>query len=429
MDLSTIVTINISLATVSPSRASFGVPLLLAHHTRNTDLFRDYTSPAGLIADNFTVNDQAYKLAAAAFSQRPRPPIVRLGRLPTPATDWLAELDLAGIVSGQRCQFTFVEPDGTETAVDVPFTTDAAGTVTAAVAAAANAKITASTAKIIFDSGAPGVRCYVKDITGFGDYTDTTADWAYDTALTAIFNASPGFYSVCIDVDSAANIADVAAWALTNKRLFGASPQYTNPADYTSTANALRTAANVRAFSLITRDDPEAHPAAGWLGVILAKDPGKATTAFKSVAGLTTDAWTAANLTTLNTDNTNYYVETNAVPLTYPGKTHGGEWIDVTRDVDWLEARLAERLLALQVNNDKVPFTNEGISMVVNEVRGQLAEAEAAGVIDSGWEVTRPDVLDVSSANRLARNLTGVEFEARLAGAIHTVTINGRITA
>ncbi len=429
MDLSTIVTINISLATVSPSRASFGVPLLLAHHTRNVDLFRDYTSLAGMVADNFTVNDQAYKLAAAAFSQRPRPPIVRLGRLPTPATDWLAELDLVGMVSGQRCTFTFVEADGTETDVDVAYVTSPTATATAAAAAAANAKITASTTKLIFDSGANGVRCYVKDITGFGAYTDTTGDWAYDTALTAIYNADPGFYAVAIDVDSAANVADVAAWALTNKRLFGASPQYTNPADYTSTANALRTADNDRAFSLITRDDPEAHPAAGWLGVILAKDPGKATTAFKSIAGLTTDAWTAANLTTLDTDNTNYYVETNAVPLTYPGKTHGGEWIDVTRDVDWLEARLAERLLALQVNNDKVPFTNAGISMVVNEVRGQLAEAEAAGVIDSGWEVTRPDVLDVSDANRIARNLTGVEFEARLAGAVHTVTINGRITA
>lgn len=429
MDLNRIVTINISLATVSPSRASFGVPLCLAHHTRNLDLYRDYTSLNGMISDGFTVNDQAYKLAAAVFSQRPRPPVVRLGRLPTPGSDWLAELDLTGIASGQRCMFTFVDSDGTETDVDVPYTSSAAGTVTAAVTAAANAKITASTAKIIFDSGANGVRCYVKDITGFGDYTDTTGDWAYDTALTAIFNASPAFYSVSIDVDSAANIADVAAWVLANKRIYGASPQYTNPADYTAVANALRTANNDRAFSLITRDDPEANGAAGWLGVILAKDPGKATTAYKSVSGLTTDAWTASNLTTLDTDNTNYYVETNAVPMTYPGKTHGGEWIDVTRDVDWLEARLAERLLALQVNNDKVPFTNAGISMIGNEVRGQLAEAEAAGVIDAGWTVVLPDVSEVSSANRTARNLTGVEFEARLAGAVHTVTVNGRITA
>jgi hypothetical protein len=67
--------------------------------------------------------------------------------------------------------------------------------------------------------------------------------------------------------------------------------------------------------------------------------------------------------------------------------------------------------------------------MIGNEVRGQLAEAVAAGVIDADWTVTLPDVLSVPSADRTARNLTGVEFEARLAGAVHTVVINGRITA
>jgi hypothetical protein len=429
MDLSTIVQINISLATVSPSRASFGVPLLMAHHTRNVDLFRDYTSLAGMISDGFTVNDQAYKLAAAVFGQRPRPPIVRVARLPTPATNWIAELDLVGMVAGQRCQFVFVDSVGATRTVDVAFVTSPTATATAAAAAAADARITAATTRVVFNSGTPGVRGYVRGITGYGAYRDITADWAYDTALTACLNANPGFYAVAIDVDSDANITDVAAWARTNSRIFGASPQYTDPAGYATVASALRTGDNDRAFSLITRDDPEAHPAAGWLGGVLARDPGKATAAYKPVRGLTPDAWTAANLTTLNTNNTNYYVEVNSVSLTYPGKMHGGEWIDVTRDVDWLEARMAERLLALQVNNDKVPFTNVGISMIGNEVRGQLAEAVAAGVIDANWTVTLPDVLSVPSADRTARNLTGVEFEARLAGAVHTVVINGRITA
>jgi hypothetical protein len=393
------------------------------------DLFREYTSAAGLISDGFTVNDQAYKAMAAVFAQRPRPPRVRLGRLPTPATNWIAELDLVGMVAGQRGQFTLVRANGTTVTVDVPFVTSPTATATAAAAAAADATVTAATTRVVFNSGAPGVRMYVRGILGYGAYSDITADWAYDTALNSIFNADPGFYAVAIDVNSAANVADVAAWVSTNKRMFGASPQFTDPAGYAATASALRVANNDRTFSLITRDDGEANPAAGWLGVVLAKDPGAATTAFKSITGLTTDAWTASNLTTLDTNNTNYYVEVNATPITYPGKTHGGEWIDVTRDTDWLEARLGERLLALSVNNDRVPFTNVGISMIRNEVAGQLAEAEAAGVIDAGWTITVPDVLEVPSADRNNRNLPGVEFEARLAGAVHTVTINGRITA
>ena len=58
-----------------------------------------------------------------------------------------------------------------------------------------------------------------------------------------------------------------------------------------------------------------------------------------------------------------------------------------------------------------------------------LGAYTAQALVDAGWTVVLPDVLDVPSANRTARNLTGVEFEARLAGAVHTVTVNGRITA
>ncbi|MCB0912468.1 MAG: DUF3383 family protein [Propionibacteriaceae bacterium] len=432
MTTSTLTTISISLATVSPSRAAFGVPLALGHHTRFLDLYRDYSSSAGMIADGFTVNDPTYKLARAMFAQSPRPPAVRVGRLPTPGTNWTGVLDLAGIVAGQRVTFTLVKADGTEVDVDVAFTTDAAGTATAV--AALDATMTQSGDTVVFNSGSAGVRMFVKDISGFGDFTDTTADWAYDTTLDALLNADPGFYGVAIDVNSPANVTDVAAWALTNKRLFGASPQVTDPGDWTTTADALNTAGNDRVYSLVTADDPEAYGGAGWMSVMFAKDPGSATWAFKAIDGLTSDPWTESQMGTLDADNSNYYVTVKGVPFAYPGKAHGGEWLDVTRGVDWLEDNLATRLLALRVNNDKVPMTDGGISMIANEVRGALAEATVnpetgKGLLDAGWTVTVPAVSSVSAANRAARNLTGVEFEARLAGAVHTVTIAGRITA
>ena len=427
MTTANLVTISISLATVSPSRASFGVPLCLGYHTRFADLYRDYASPTEMLADGFTVHDPVYKLAAAAFAPSPRPPNVRVGRLPVPATNWLGELDLTGIVSGQRVTFSLVKADGTTVAVDVPFTTDEDGTATAV--AALDSTMSATGPVVEFDSGAAGVRMFVTDITGFGEFTDTTGDWGYDTALAALLVADPGFYGIALDVNSAINVTDTATWALANKRFFGASPQVTDPADWTATADAIMNANNDRAFSLATADDPEAYGAAGWMATMFAKSPGAATWAFKSISGLTTDSWSTAQQTTFDTDNTNYYVSVKGVPITYPGKAHGGEWLDVTRGVDWLEDNIATRLLALQVNNDKVPFTDAGISMVANEVRGALAEAEEAGLLDAGWVVTAPRAADVSSANRTARNLAGVEFEARLQGAVHTVTVAGRITA
>lgn len=427
MDLSTIVTINISLATVTPSRANFGTPLTLAYHTRFVDLYRDYTSPAGMISDGFTVNDQAYKLALAVFNQNPRPPSVRVARLPAPGSAHTSTMDLADMVSGQRCTFTLVKPDGTEVDVDVAYVTSPTATATAV--AALDALMTSSGTVVTFTAASNGPRLYVKDITGFGRYKDTTGDWAYDTALTALLNASPDFYGVTIDVNSPANATDVATWALANGKEFGISAQVTNPADWTATADAIMNASNDRTYSLVTKDDPEAYGATGWQGVNFTKNPGQATAAYKTIRGLTADAWTASEETTLAADNSNYYVTVNGVSFTYPGKMHSGEWIDVRRGIDWLEARLAERLLALQLNNDKVPFTDEGISMIGNEIRGQLAEAVAQGLLDADWTVTLPKALDVAALDRAARNLTGVEFEARLQGAVHTITIAGRITA
>jgi len=427
MDLNSIITINISLGTVTPSRANFGTPLCLAYHAANVDSYRDYSSANGMLSDGFTVNDQAYKLAASVFSQNPRPTTVRVGRLPAPATAHTSTLDLAGMVAGQRVTLTMVKPDGSEVDVDVAYVTSPTATATAV--AALDALITASGTVITFTAASNGPRLYIKDITGFGAFKDTTADWGYDTALTSLLNESPEFYGVFLDVNSDANIVDVAAWALANSRIFGASPQVSLPADYTTTANALKTAGNDRAFSLITKSDPEGYGAAGLAGLMFTKNPGSATWAFKSVRGLNPDAWTTAQLATIVLDNTNHYTTTAGIPITYPGKMHSGEWIDVRRGIDWFEARLAERLLALQVNNDKVPFTDAGISMIRNELAGQLAEAEEAGVFDAGWTITVPRALAVPSADRALRNLPGVEFEARLAGAIHTITIVGVVTA
>lgn len=427
MDLSTIVQINISLGTVTPSQANFGTPLCLGYHTRFADRFRDYTSLQGMLADGFTVNDQVYKLAASAFSQSPRPPSVRVGRINTPATPFSASLDLTGMVVSQSVQFDLVKPDGSVVEVDVPWALSASAVATAV--AALDGTMTAVGNLVNFTATSNGPRLFVENITGFGDYTDITGDWGYDTAAGLCLDADPQFYGVFIDVNSPANITDMAAWALANKRLFGASPQFTDPAGYTATANALRLATNDRAFSLITKDDPSGYGACGWASSMFTLKPGSEAWAYKGVLGLEADAWTASNLTTLNTDNTNYYVTTNNVPFTFPGKMHSGEWIDIIRGIDWFEARLAERLFSLQLNNSKIPYTDAGISMIGNELRGQLAEAVNAGLFDSDWTVNLPKALSANPTDRANRVLRDVFFEARLQGAIATLVIQGTVTA
>lgn len=432
MSLDAIVSVQIQAGTVQPAARGFGVPCFLTFHTRFAERFRVYTSVSGLLADGFTVNDSAYRMAAAAFSQSPRPERVLIGRLPAPSVPHTVEIDLTGLASGQTASLTVTSPTGVATPVSQVFATSAGATATA-LAASINAitgiAASATGAVITADADDNGPVWFFDDLVNCV-HRDVTGDVGYDTEL-GLLEQQPGadFYAVAVEINSPVNIADVAAWAASTERLAVFAPQYTLAANSTAYANALRTGGNDRAASLVRRDSRRQFSDAGWLGRCLPFAPGSETWAYKRIVGSTTDAWSASDLTTLETDNSNHYTEVAALPVTRQGKAHGGEWIDVVRGLDWLKARLQERIFALLANVPKVPYTDSGAQQIVAEVRSQLLEAEAVGVLSPGESVvTVVPVADQTPANRAARRLAGVEFQARLAGAIHTVQIVGVIS-
>jgi hypothetical protein len=188
--------------------------------------------------------------------------------------------------------------------------------------------------------------------------------------------------------------------------------------------------ANDAAFSLFTKEPRVTFKECAWLGNMLPRDPGSATWAFKNLDGVGADSMTATEraLIEASAHKGNHYVAEASVGITRPGKAHGGEWLDVVRGLDWLQARMEERLFTLLVNNPKIPYTDDGIASVESEVRAQLRIAEARGLIDAGWTTTVLAAADQDSADRAARIVRDIEFQARLAGAIHTINIAGTVT-
>lgn len=75
-----IASVTITRANVTPTRAGFGTPLVVAHHALNSDRVRTYSSLAGMSSDGHRSHDPAYKAVAALFSQTPRPRRVKVGR-------------------------------------------------------------------------------------------------------------------------------------------------------------------------------------------------------------------------------------------------------------------------------------------------------------------------------------------------------------
>jgi len=69
------------------------------------------------------------------------------------------------------------------------------------------------------------------------------------------------------------------------------------------------------------------------------------------------------------------------------------------------------------------------VSLVLGAVRAVLTAAVTASVLAPGFTVTAPKVAAVSSADKALRTLPDVTFQATLAGAIHNLTITGRVSA
>ena len=442
MALSEIVNVSIQAGTVNPARAGFGVPLILAYHTKwsGTEV-RSYTSFSGVSTDFPETHSMPYLAAAALFSQNPRPSVIKIGRLVAPPSDHTLVLDFADHPSGQAIKLSVVENDGTATAINVAWNTNIATTLAdldTALTALGGLDVTIASPLATVVTTTNGEQTHITPTAGTTTICyvrETTTDWDYDDALAAHAVVDGAFYGVLIDSGSPKNIDKAARWCLINDRFFFTGPQYTKPAQFVSgefTAGADFTAlqANDSAAGLFTRASRNTWPEAAWVGVMFPLDPGSATYAFKQLEGVGADTWTSTERTTIDTTNKgNHYAAEAGIGITRPGKAFGGEWIDVTIGLAWLQARLEERLFALLVNNPKIPYTDEGVALVVAEVKAQLREAETRGVLAPGWACTAGAVADAAPADKAARILRDVEFTATLAGAIHTINIVGTVTS
>jgi hypothetical protein len=120
--LDSLVNISITAQTKVPTVQGFGTPLLLAYHTRYSDLLRSYLDLASLLTDGFTVNDQVYKMASKIFAQNPHPPSFYVGRRQLPFTQ-IVELTLCNTGSlGYVYSYTIVTDDGLQYPVSLAST-------------------------------------------------------------------------------------------------------------------------------------------------------------------------------------------------------------------------------------------------------------------------------------------------------------------
>lgn len=284
---------------------------------------------------------------------------------------------------------------------------------------------------------------------------DATPSGTFADEMNLISAADDDWYAFILTgearvSDDAASYAAAAAWAEARTKLFvtatneaaalsggGGIPLILKTSNYDRTAVFYHQDADL---AVVAPQTP--YPEAAFLGRMLTVDfNGSNTTKtgkFKTLSGIVSSPLTDSQFDFLVGNNGNAYVSIANTPMTANGVMASGEFFDVMHGVDWLQAEIAFRVFGMLATLPKVPYTDQGMEILINQVRLALRQAVANGLVaadfdDEGnlreaFEVSAPSVLSMSNANRAARIAPTITFTARLAGAVHFAQINGTVT-
>lgn len=239
------------------------------------------------------------------------------------------------------------------------------------------------------------------------------------TFLNELIETKNDWYFLESDQNGDEEIKELSAWVDTQKKLYGAT---------TSNKELVTQLESERTF-LMYHDDPKSYAAEGWIGRCAPELPGSITWKFKTINGVLAANIRTSDLTQLHKDSGNTYIRKMGILQSSEGKVTSGEYIDVMRSQDYLDARLTEEVSRVLYTQKKVAYENSGIALLIAAATSVMKRATEQGIVlkdDAGngmWEIkarSREDSLKNDIANRV---YDGLEILVPLAGAIHNATL------
>lgn len=432
-----IVDITITQQTQAVPQAGFGIPLIVGPTGfDNSDVIRYYSSASAMLDDGFTTSDLEYKYAVKAFSQDLSPELVGIGK----RTTAVKQVDTITPTAVNTTHYIV-----TIDAVPYDYLSDSDATVSEIVAglialinADANVAVVATGSTTLILTAKNFGAGFTTTVNANQALVHTTANNGIVNDLQAIINASNLWYGLAICSNQDYDILQAAAYIETLTKIFiGVSADAAIPTTATSDiATELKGLGYKRTALMYTAASEALGMEAAWLGGQLPQTPGASTWKFKQLIGIDPDTFTDTQRTILigvpgvPGKNVNIYETVGGVNITEEGWMVGGQFIDITVGLDWLESTMQTNVFSLLVQSPKIPYTDLGAAVIQNAVLQTLKQGVSNGLIDgaSPIEVTVPAVLDVPTNDRAERLLPNVTFSCRLAGAFHFIQINGTVT-
>lgn len=424
--LTDIITINITRETAAVAQTNFNVPLFIATHTQWAERAREYASLSE-VASDFPTTSKAYTAASKLFGQQIRPAKIVIGRRQVPSVT----LVVSTVTNSTLYKMTI-------SGVDFTYTSDSSATAAEIATGLATAYALSVVSGVTVTDNLDGTLTIASSvdwsIVAAAGLTLTAAapveSWV-DT-LEAVQADNDTWYALTAETHVQADVEALAASIEAKKKIYGVSSSdlaiKTNVT--TDLFSKLKAAGYQRTFGLWSATADTEFPECALVGYQLQERPGSDTWAHKTLAGATVSKLSGTESSNIKEKNGSTYEYVGGLNVTIGAKMFGGEWIDVMVFVDWLEARMRERIWFRLANSKKIPYTQAGATILETEVRAQLQEGvRVGGIADApAFTVSVPDVTTLSPNMRAQRIFDGITFEARLAGAIHFVTVNGRVT-
>lgn len=169
-----------------------------------------------------------------------------------------------------------------------------------------------------------------------------------------------------------------------------------------------------------------------WLGRLLPTDVGSNNWAYKQLRSVVGDEIDTTEELNLIAKNGNWYELFSALgnSSTRQGITPGGQYIDIIRGRDWLDANLQIDIYDAQRANEKIAYTNEGLQILGAVVRGRLEDAADQGLIDRSTIVVNVPTRAQQSASDISRrHVDNITWSATLTGAVNSVEVTGTLVA
>jgi hypothetical protein len=421
--------------------------LVLAPHVLNVNRIMIATGAGDLLDMGVAENDLLYVAVRDAFKQTPGLQQVYIGRRQvdcasvkvTRASASTYSITLSWRDANQTVQTAAARYEATasdaEQAIAAALAVMISGTAAPVQASAAGAAVTITAQT----SGEPfGLAIDGNLALGAMSSTETPS-----AALAACLNENGGWYGVKIASHDPGDILNAAEWVESNDKLLGVSSSQAGIIDAAVNNDVAALAQQHQYF----RTHVWYHGAAGAEALDAAVQssrfafyPGQETWANARLAGISYDTLREDQAQAAANKNANTFEPFRNFAITQGGKVAAGEWIDVIRFRDWLVEQIKVNVMSQIVNaGGKIPYTDDGIQIIVNGVQAALRLGQQRGGIAPdeldeannkvpGYKISAPRSMNISANDKANRILRDLKFSARLAGAIHAVQIQGSLT-